>query len=76
MFQLSKVSEKIKDDLNLDGVGAVEPQNFDVQLENHRNECETTLEKLLSTVHDGEKLSQQLVDDCSVNADCKDKSGM
>ena len=51
----------MKEDLNLDDPGATESQNFDVVLEKHRHECETALESLLTTVQEGETLSQELL---------------
>ncbi|XP_057304422.1 triple functional domain protein-like isoform X4 [Hydractinia symbiolongicarpus] len=59
--KLNKATDKLKDELHLETESSAEPQNFDTQLEKHRHECEATLEKLLTTVHEGEKLSAELL---------------
>uniref|UniRef100_T2MII8 Triple functional domain protein n=1 Tax=Hydra vulgaris TaxID=6087 RepID=T2MII8_HYDVU len=63
--KLTKMTEKLKEDMNLDATSA-EPQNFDEMLEKHRHECEATLEKLLSTVQEGENLSAELLQESKV----------
>ena len=59
------MTEKLKEDMNLDATGS-EPQNFDKMLEKHHHECEVTLEKLLSTVQEGEILSAELLQESRV----------
>ncbi|XP_065656254.1 triple functional domain protein isoform X8 [Hydra vulgaris] len=63
--KLTKMTEKLKEDMNLDAT-STEPQNFDEMLEKHRHECEATLEKLLSTVQEGENLSAELLQESRV----------
>ncbi|XP_066917707.1 kalirin-like isoform X10 [Clytia hemisphaerica] len=61
--KLAKATDKLKEEVNLEGA---EPQNFDEHLEKHRNDCESTLEKILATVHDGQILSSQLLQEGKV----------
>ena len=65
-IQLAKSTEKLKEEIHLDSASAVEPQNFDEHLERHRNECESTLDKILATVHDGQVLSSELLQESKV----------
>lgn len=64
--QLAKATDKLKEEIHSESGTAVEPQNFDEHLERHRNECESTLEKILATVKDGEILSSELLQESKV----------
>lgn len=66
-FQLSISIDKLKEEINLESGGTVEPKDFDEQLDHHRRECEITLEKILTTVHEGEKLSEELLNESKAN---------
>ena len=64
--KLSAKSEKLKQELNLEGADAAGVSSEEV--EHHREECEITLERLLSTVHEGEQLLTELNEEVKSNA--------